>query len=151
MITVTALCPVTFAAGPAQQLPAEAGVTGVLFVDAGDGRRFGLVQEDLLEALTFVAAGRQVIDEHEVLSLDQYGPDQAGLVSFQVRIGSDGEEVASWTGGRRELLHDVRRCWAIVEDAAFAWGDAQLLHDLHDPGGAWSRHLYAARHLAVPA
>jgi hypothetical protein len=151
MITVTALCPVTFAAVPAQQLPAEAGVTGVLLVDTGDGRRFGLVQEDLLEAMTFVAAGKQVIDEHEVLSLDQYGTDQAELVSFQVRIGSDGEEVASWTGGRQELLHDVRRCWAIVEDAAFAWGDAQLLHDLHEPGGAWSRHLHAARHLAVPS
>ncbi len=148
MITVTALSPVIFAAVPGQRLPAEAGVTGVLLVDTGDGRRFGLVQEDLLEALT---AGRQVIDEHEVLSLDQYGADQAELVSFQLRTGSGGEEVAWWTGSRRQLLHDLRRCWAIVEDAAFAWGDAQLLHDLHNPGGAWSRHRYAARHLAVPA
>lgn len=149
MITVTALCPVTFAAVPRQHLPAEAGVTGVLFVDTGDGRRFGLVQVDLLEALTFVAAGRQVIDEHGVLSLDQYGTGRAGLVSFQLRIGSDGEEVASWTSSRRRLLEDVRRCWAIVEDAAFAWGDAQLLYALGDPGGTWSRHLYAAQHLAV--
>ena len=37
----------------------------------------------------------------------------------------------------------------IVEDAAFAWGDEQLLYDLHDPGGAWSRHLDAAQQLEV--
>lgn len=149
MITVTALCPVNFAAEPAQHLPAEAGVAGVLLVDPGDGRRFGLVQEHLLEALTFVAAGRQVIDEHDVLSLDQYDTDDDDLVSFQLRIGADGEEVAAWLASRRQPLDDVRRCWALVEDAAFAWGDAQLLHDLHEPGGAWSRHLDAAQHLEV--
>ena len=149
MITVTALCPANFAAVPAQHLPAEAGVAGVLLVDTKDGRRFGLVQAHLLEALTFLAAGRQVIDEHDVLSLDQYDTDHDDLVSFQLRIGSRGEEVASWACRRRLLLQDVRRCWAIVEDAAFAWGDEQLLHDLHDPGGAWSRHLDAAQQLEV--
>ena len=75
MITVTALCPVNFAAAPARHLPAEAGLAGVLLVDTKDGRRFGLVQEHLLETLTFLAAGRQVIDEHDVLSLDQYDTD----------------------------------------------------------------------------
>ena len=149
MITVTALCPVTFAAVPTQHLPTEAGVAGVLLVDPGDGRRFGLVQEHLLEALTFVVAGRHVIDEHDVLSLDQYDTDHDDQVSFQLRIGSHGEEVAAWLGSRRQLLDDVRRCWAIIEDAAFAWGDAQLLYDLHEPGGAWSRHLNAAQHLEV--
>ncbi len=141
MITVTALRPVNFTAVPTQHLPAEGGVAGVLIVDTKDGRRFGLVHEHLLEALTFVAGGRHVIDEHDVLSLDQYDTDDDDRVSFQLRIGSRGEEVASWLGSRRQLLQDVRRCWAIIEDAAVAWGDAQLLHDLHDPGGAWSRHL----------
>lgn len=59
------------------------------------GHRFGLVQEHLLEALTFLAAGRQVIDEYDVLSLDQYDADHDDLVSFQLRIGSRGEEVAA--------------------------------------------------------
>jgi hypothetical protein len=148
MITVTALCPVSFAAMPREQLPAEAGVAGVLLVDPGDSRRFGLVQEHLLEALVFVAAGRAVIDERDVLSLDQF--DTADdRVSLLLRMGSRGSEVASWSTSRRQLLTEVRRCWAIVEDAAFAWGDDQLLHDLHHPGGAWSRHLQAAQHLDV--
>ena len=66
MITVTALCPVAFDPVPALEQPAEAGVVGVLLVEPADGRRFGLVQTDLLEALTFLGAGRQVIDERAV-------------------------------------------------------------------------------------
>ena len=89
MITVTALSLVTFAAVPSQHLPAEASVAGVLFVDTGDRRQFGLVHEDLLEALTYVAAGRQVIDEHDVLSLDQYDTshDGAGVLPAAHRGG----------------------------------------------------------------
>ena len=149
MITVTALVPSFFKAVPREHLPAESGVAGVLLVETGDGRRLGLVQEQLLEALVFVAAGRAVIDERDVLSLDQFESDAPDLVALQLRIGARGREVAAWCCSRQQLLRDVRRCWALVEDAAFAWGDAQLLYDLHDPGGAWSRHLDAAQHLGV--
>lgn len=149
MITVTALCPVGWEAVPAAQLPAEGGVAGMLLVDTGDGRRFGLVQEDLLEALVFLAAGSAVIDEYEVVSLDQFDTDNDDQVSLQLRIGSRGEEIASWCCNRQELQRSIRRCWAIVEDASFAWGDAQLHFDLHDPGGAWTRHLLAAQRVDV--
>lgn len=57
-----------------------------------------------------MSAGRQVIDEHDVLSLDQYDTDHGDIVSFQLRIGSRGEEVAAWLGSRSQLLQDVRRC-----------------------------------------
>ena len=49
------------------------------------------MHEYLLEALTFIAGGRHVIDEHDVLSLDQYDTDDDDRVSFQLRIGSRGE------------------------------------------------------------
>lgn len=149
MITVTPLCPVGWEAVLAAQLPAEGGVAGVLLVDTADGRRFALVQEDLLEALVFLAAGSAVIDEHDVVSLDQFDTDHADQVTLQLRIGSRGEEVASWRASREELRQSIRRCWAVVMDAAYAWGDAQLHFDLHDPGGAWNRHLLAAQRLDV--
>lgn len=149
MITVTALCPVAFDPVPALEQPAEAGVVGVLLVEPADGRRFGLVQTDLLEALTFLGAGRQVIDERAVLSLEQYDTDLPGRVLLQLRVGSAGEEIASWACERTQLLIDARRCWAVVQDAACAWGHDLLLHDLHDLDGAWNRHFEAAQHLSV--
>lgn len=75
MLTLTALCARREEAVPAAQLPAPAGVAGVLLVETGDNRRFGLVQQDLLEALVFLAAGSAVIDEHDVLSLDLFDTD----------------------------------------------------------------------------
>ena len=149
MMTVTALCPTLLDAVPAMQLPAEAGVAGVLLVELDDGRRIGLVQEHLLEALTFIGAGRQVIDEHDVVSLEQYDTDQSDQVLLQLRVGAAGDEIASWVCDRAALFTDLRRCWALVEDAAYAWGDTQLLNDLHDLGGAWSRNLQAAQQHTV--
>lgn len=147
LINVTALSPYCFEGVPAAQLPAEGGVAGVLLVDTDDGRRFGLVQEDLLEALIFLAAGSAVIDEHDVLSFDQFDADD-GQLSLQLRVGSRGEEIASWVCNRQQLQHSIRRCWAVVEDASYAWGDAQLQFDLHDPGGKWTRHMLAAQNAA---
>lgn len=78
-------------------------------------------------ALTFVAAGRQVIDEHDVLSLEQYDTDPDDLVLFQLRIGSHGEEVTSWLSSCRQLLDEVRRRWATAKDAAFARMSSRML------------------------
>lgn len=145
LITVTALSPTLCEAVPTLQLPALAGVAGVLRVRTGCGRQYLLMQDDLLEALVFLAAGSAVMDEEDVLSLDQFLSADGERLQMQLRIGPAGDEVAAWTVGRQELRDDIRRAWAIVEDAAYSWGDPQLLYELHDPGGSWSRHLQAAR------
>lgn len=149
MITVTALDPTTCPGEPALDLPTVASVAGLLRVRAGDGRRFSLVQDDLLESLVFLAAGSAVTDEEDVLSLDQFPAADGERIELQLRVGLAGEEIAAWPATRTEIRDDIRLAWALVEDAAYSWGDSQLLYDLHDPGGKWTHHLQTARRADV--
>lgn len=39
------------------------------------------------------------------------------------------------------VLGALDRAWALIDDAAHAWGDQDLLDALHLPGGQWAAHL----------